>query len=214
MLRILAALLAALTLAACENAPRSKEPDAAASPSRGAADADPVASAKLRSSIELRRPAGAGSSVPARSGAYPVAVVMDLAIEARDSTNLTDAERVEFEVIKGELSQLFGASFREALQKAGYVQAIAGEGTRGAVVIRPTLTKFTAPTNRGTMGGIHTGILEISVTVQDDTGGLLGSYQLKYAAALLANRLPAMDIQRRVFPDAGSKVAHAMAKGR
>ena len=214
MLRILAALLAALTLAACENAPRSKEPDAAATPSRGAADADPVASAKLRSSIELRRPAGAGSTAPARSGAYPTAVVMDLAIDARDSKNLTDAERAEFEVIKGELSQLFGASFRETLQKAGYVQSIAGDGARGAVVIRPTLTQFTAPTNRGTMGGIHTGIMEITVTVQDDAGSLLGSYQLKYAAALLANRLPAMDIQRRVFPDAGSKVAQAMAKGR
>lgn len=57
MLRFLAVLLAGLTLAACENAPRSKEPDATASPPRGTADAaDPVARAQLRSSIELRRP--------------------------------------------------------------------------------------------------------------------------------------------------------------
>lgn len=219
MLTRILASLAVLALAACQEMPQSKEkgPGPAAASPGGAADASTVArvqNAAMMSTARLRGPAGAGSTAPARTGAYPAAIVKDLAIFASDRKNLTEAERAEFEAIKPELSQLFGASFREALQNARYADSIVGDGTPGAVVIEATLTQLTAAANRGTMGGIHPGLMDFTVTVSDAAGNRLGSYEVHYEVALRLGRVPAMEVQRRVFPDAGVKIAQAIAKAR
>lgn len=217
MLKTLAAMLAVLALAACQNVPGSKEPAPSAASTQGpvaTGDVGRVQRAQLRSSIALRPQAGAGSTAPARSGAYPSAIVNDLVIAAGDSRNLTVPERDQFDAIKPELSRLFGDSFRDALRQARYVDNVVGAGTAGAVVIEATLTQLTAATNRGTMAGIHPGVMDFTVNVSDAAGRLLGSYQLHYEVALRLGSAPSMEVQRRVFSDAGSRVAQAIAKGR
>ena len=81
-----------------------------------------ASAAPVRSSASLMQTAAAGGSAPASEPRYRTAVVQDLAIEGVDP----------------QLAALFGASFRETLQREGYVRlALPGESGASASTFWP-----------------------------------------------------------------------------
>ena len=170
MFRTVLAMLLAFALAACQQLPR---PEAPSSPRA------------ITSSAKLMQSAAAGANAPARVSRFTTAVVKDLVIEGSQSPAAT----------RDELGALFGAAFRETLQREGYVRlALPGNSGADTATIQPA-TMRVSPSE-----------LEIAVAVRDARGRLLGWYAVQYRGA--------SGDPRRMFADAGEQVAKAIATAR
>lgn len=182
MVRILISALAVLALAACQLMPESgKAP----------------AGTPIHSSATLMESAAGGGSAPATGRGYNAAIVKDLEI--------TDARPAEFEAMRDELARLFGTSFRETLQREGYVRlALPGASTADVMTIQ-SATMRVSPAE-----------LEIAVAVRDARGRLMGWYAVQYSSGPVpgASTVSRADLLRRVFADAGEQAAKAIAKAR
>lgn len=180
MVRILFATLLASVLAAliaCQQVPQSTEAPAAI---------------PLHSSAKLMQSAAAGGSAPARGSPYAAAIVKDLDLAGVGP-------------VRPELAAVFGAAFREALQREGYVRlALPADSTADVVTIQPAAMRI-SPSYE----------LEIAVAVRDPRGRFLGWYAVQYSAGLGdASPVSRNEMLRRVFADAGEQAAKAIAKAR
>lgn len=176
------ALLAVLlAVAACQQLPQS---------------ADEPSGAPMRSSAALMLSPAAGGSVAASGARYEAAVVKDLEIVA--------ARPADVVAMRDELARLFGASFREALQREGFVRlALPAESAADVVTIQSATMRVSLTE------------LEIAVAVRDTRGRLLGWYAVEYRGESPgAHPMSHNEILRREFSDAGVQVAKAMAKAR
>ena len=139
---------------------------------------DPAA---VRSSVTLMQAAGAGASASAQRSPYAAAIVKDL------------------ETADAELGAVFGAAFRETLQREGYVRVALPDESGADVMIIQSATMRVSPSE-----------LEIAVAVRDARGRLLDWYAVHYSSG----SLPGKDGRRRMFADAGQQVARAIARAR
>jgi hypothetical protein len=170
----------------------------------------------MHSSARLMQNAAAGGSAPARGSPYGAAIVKDLAIGKGRPENLTGFDLANFEAMRAELATLFGATFRETLQREGYVRlALPGESGADVVTIQPATMRIAPGYNVGGVEGVAPTELEIAVAVLDARGRFLGWYAVQYSGEL-PSTLPVSraDVLRRAFADAGEQVARAIAKAR
>lgn len=198
--RILASL-AVLALAACQQLPES---------------AQARAGTGMHSSARLMQNAAAGASAPARGSPYDAAIVKDLAFGDGKLENLSGFDLANFEAIRGELAILFGTSFRETLQREGYVRvALPPESGADVVTIQPATMRVAPGHNLGGAAGISPTELEVAVAIRDARGRFLGWYAVQFSGEL-PSTLPVSraDVLRRAFADAGEQVARAIAKAR
>ena len=150
------------------------------------------AQAPLHSSASLMQSAAAGGSAPAVGSPYAAAIVKDLDLAGVGP-------------VRPELAAVFGAAFRETLQREGYLRlALPAHSTADVVTIQPAAMRI-SPSYE----------LEIAVAVRDARGRFLGWYAVQYSSGL-SDAPPAArnEAQRRVFADAGEQVAKAIAKAR
>lgn len=160
--------------------------------------------APIHSSAALIRSAAAGASTPVQHS-YGAAIVKDLAIGDAPPENLTGIDLANYEAARSELAMLFGASFRETLQREGYVRvALTAESDGDVVVIQPA-TMRVSPSG-----------LEIAVAELDARGRLIDWYAVQYGNGALPGtaHLSNTDFMRRLFADAGEQVARAIAAAR
>lgn len=161
--------------------------------------------APLHSSAALIRSAAAGASAPVQGHSYGAAIVKDLAIGDAPPENLAGIDLANYEAARGELAMLFGASFRETLQREGYVRVALTDESDGDVVVIQPATMRVSPSG-----------LEIAVAELDARGRLIDWYAVQYSngAAPGTTHLSNTDFLRRLFADAGEQVAKAIANSR
>lgn len=191
----------AFALGACQQLPESREAPAAIS---------------MHSSARLMPNAAAGGSAPVRGSHYGAAIVKDLAIGEDRPENLTGIDLANFEAMRPELAMLFGAAFRETLQREGYVRlALPAESSAEVVTIQPATMRVAPGHNVGGAEGIAPTELEIAVAVRDARGRFLGWYAVQFSGEL-PSTLPVSraDVLRSAFADAGEQVARAIAQAR
>ena len=191
---LLVALLTSLALPACRQMPQAPET---------------ASGAAMHSSATLMQAAAAGGSAPRSEWRYRAAIVKDLDVGGVDPKTLTGAERAQLPVI-------FGASFREALQREGYVRlALPGESGADVVTIQPATMRILPGRNSGGADGIAPTELEIAVGVWDARRRFVGWYAVQYSGELRdTSPVPRIEVLRRVFADAGAQVAKALATAR
>jgi hypothetical protein len=194
-------VLCAFAFGACQQLPESRQ-----------AHAGPV----MNSSARLMQNAAAGGSAPTRGSRYDAAIVKDLAIGEAKPENLAGFDLANFEAIRPELARLFGASFRETLQREGYVRlALPSESGAEVVTIQAAIMRVAPGHNSGGAEGIAPTELEIAVAILDARGRFLGWYAVQYSGELPSTLpLSRPDVLRRAFADAGEQVARAIADTR
>ena len=161
--------------------------------------------APIHSSAALIRSAATGASAPVQEHSYGAAIVKDLAIGDAPPENLTGIDLANYEAARSELAMLFGARFRETLQREGYVQVALTDESDGDVVVIQPATMRVSPSG-----------LEIAVAEFDARGRLIDWYAVQYSNGAVsgATHLSRTDFLRRLFADAGEQVARAIANSR
>jgi hypothetical protein len=177
---LLAALLASLALPGCRQMPESRA----------------TLPVEMHSSAVLMPAAAAGGSSPVRGSPYAAAIVNDLVFAPEDLASLGKA--------RGELAALFGAAFRQALKREGYVRLALPEGSGADVVTIQPATMRISPAYE----------LDIAVAVRDSGGRFLGWYAVHYSAGWRDTPPSRSEALRLVFADAGEQAAKAIARGR